>query len=208
MIIAVKSEWTEMAKYVRNNRFELAVIGLGVLFLLCSKFNWIRPLWLNYMVFYFILPVLSLILIFRRNPFFYGFQLGNYKIWGAHLLVVCPVIALFIYLNSRTVSVVQFYGSQALNLNFMLEMAAVLFAWEYICRGYFIFGLKDSLREGAIMVQMIPFVLLHVGKPEVETITCIASGLYFGYLAYRGNSFWPAFILHYFMTMTNQIWVT
>ena len=28
---------------------------------------------------------------------------------------------------------------------------------------------------------MIPFALLHIGKPEAETISCLVSGIYFGY---------------------------
>lgn len=208
MSVSVKSEWTEMKDYVNRNGSELSVVFLGTLFVLCGKFDLVSTLWLNYLIFYFVLPVLSIVLIFRRNPIYFGFQLGNYKVWGFHLLVACPVIGILIYLNSTTAPVAKYYKPLGFNYTFAIEMAVVLFAWEYICRGFFIFGLRDSMKEGAILVQMMPFVLLHIGKPEVETITCIVSGLYFGYLAYRGNSFWPAFILHYYMTIANQFWVS
>ncbi len=48
---------------------------------------------------------------------------------------------------------------------------------------------------------MIPFVLIHFGKPELETLSTIITGLYFGYIAYRGNSYWPVFIIHLFINV-------
>ncbi len=68
-------------------------------------------------------------------------------------------------------------------------------------RGFLLFGLKEKLGELSIVVQMIPFVLMHFGKPELETLSTIVTGLYFGYVAYRGNSFWPAFIIHLFINV-------
>jgi membrane protease YdiL (CAAX protease family) len=48
---------------------------------------------------------------------------------------------------------------------------------------------------------MVPFVLLHLGKPEIETLSTIPTGLYLGYVAYRGNSCWPAVIIHIFINI-------
>ena len=59
----------------------------------------------------------------------------------------------------------------------------------------------------SILVQMIPFVLIHFGKPELETISTIPMGIYFGYVAYRGNSYWPAFIIHMFINILFRIFV-
>ena len=87
-------------------------------------------------------------------------------------------------------------------LNYVLITGAYLFAWEFLFRGFILFGLKEKLREGSIIVQMIPFVLLHFGKPELETISTILMGLYFGYIVYRGNSYWPAFLVHLFINIT------
>jgi len=65
-----------------------------------------------------------------------------------------------------------------------------------------LFGLKNKLKEASILVQMAPFVLLHLGKPGIETISCIITGTWLGYVAYRGKSFWPAFIIHVFINFT------
>ena len=70
-----------------------------------------------------------------------------------------------------------------------------MLGWEFFYRGFMTLGLKDSLKEGAILVQMIPFTLLHLGKPMAESVACIPSGLIWGYIAYKGEEFLTG-ILH------------
>ena len=48
---------------------------------------------------------------------------------------------------------------------------------------------------------MIPFVLTHFGKVEIETISTIITGILFGYIAWRGKSYWPAFFIHLFINV-------
>ena len=43
---------------------------------------------------------------------------------------------------------------------YLLETGAYLLAWEFIFRGFLLFGLKEKLGETSILVQMVPFVLL------------------------------------------------
>jgi membrane protease YdiL (CAAX protease family) len=84
---------------------------------------------------------------------------------------------------------------------YVLVTFASLFASEFLFRGYLIFGLKDRLKEGSILVQMVPFVLVHFGKPELETLSTILTGIYFGFVVYRTNSYWPAFLIHMFINV-------
>jgi uncharacterized protein len=74
-------------------------------------------------------------------------------------------------------------------------------ASEFMYRGFLLFGLKDKFKEGSILIQLIPFVLLHLGKPEVETVSTIITGILFGYICYRGKSYWPALIIHMFINI-------
>ena len=82
---------------------------------------------------------------------------------------------------------------------FLFDTALYMFAWEFIFRGYMLFGLEKSIGKNAIFVQTIPFVLLHFGKPFLETLVCIPSGFIFGYIAYRTRSFLPCFVIHFGM---------
>jgi len=66
-----------------------------------------------------------------------------------------------------------------------------------------------------MIVQMIPFVLLHIGKPEIEVLSTIVTGIYSGYIAYRGNSLftrlstyhWCILLIFYSLNATLQLWI-
>jgi membrane protease YdiL (CAAX protease family) len=75
---------------------------------------------------------------------------------------------------------------------FLIDM----WVWEFFFRSFMLFGLEPALGELAIYVQMIPFVIAHIGKPEIETLSSIVGGILIGYIVRECRSFWPAFALH------------
>ena len=76
----------------------------------------------------------------------------------------------------------------------------LLFAWEYLLRGFCLFGLARVLGPGpAIFIQMVPFALLHIGKDELEVMSTFLSGVGFGFVAWRTQSFLYAFLIHWFL---------
>lgn len=110
-----------------------------------------------------------------------------------------------VYLTSSGSSFQTYYGIPNIDiLKYSLTAIVYMLGWEFLFRGYLIFGLKDKFKEGSILIQMIPFVLLHLGKPEIETISTIISGIIWGYFSYRGNSFWPAFLIHIVINISNK----
>lgn len=190
-------ELRELYAFLKRNWTETAVISLSTLFLMLAKYFPLHVAWQNHMLYYFVLPIASIVVVLRRNPLDFGLRLGNAKIWGFHLLVALPVIFIIVYLMSSTSDVQRYYRASHFNaLGYIIDVGVRLFAWEFLFRGFMLFGLKDKFEENAILVQMIPFALLHLGKPASETISCIISGIYFGYVCYRGKAFWPAFIIH------------
>jgi membrane protease YdiL (CAAX protease family) len=46
---------------------------------------------------------------------------------------------------------------------------------------------------------MIPFALMHVWKPEIEQLSTVLGGVFFGILAWRTKSFLYGWLLHWFM---------
>lgn len=196
----LKIELRELYAFSKRNWSEIAVISLSVLFLMLARYHPLRIAWQNHLFYYFLLPVLSIVIIFRRNPLDFGLRLGHPKLWGFHLLIALPVIFGIVYLGTSTADVQRYYHANQFNpMAYIIDIGVRLFAWEFIFRGFMLFGLKDRMKETAIPIQMMPFALLHLGKPESETISCIVSGIYFGYVCYRGNSFWPAFLIHLFI---------
>lgn len=60
-----------------------------------------------------------------------------------------------------------------------------------------LFGLKEKFGYYTVFIQMIPFFILHKGKPEIELFASIFAGLILGIQALRSRSFIYSWILHW-----------
>ena len=76
-----------------------------------------------------------------------------------------------------------------------------MLGWEFFWRGYALFGLKDKFGYYSVFIQMIPFFILHKGKPEIELFSSIFAGLILGIQALRSRSFIYSWILHWFVML-------
>ncbi|MCP4136307.1 MAG: CPBP family intramembrane metalloprotease [bacterium] len=204
-MLLLKTELKELGYFIKRNYKEILVVSLAALFFILHKYHRLNPQWFSQFIYYGILPLTALVLL-RGNPLKNGLGLGNVRIWGVHVLIACFVAFVIILIASQFSSMSGYYGVKKSFsfFNYAWPKALELMAWEFIFRGFLLFGLKDKFGEGAILIQMIPFTIFHFGKPEVETISCIITGIYFGYVAYRGKSFWPAYIIHLFLNLWNK----
>jgi membrane protease YdiL (CAAX protease family) len=202
-----RKELQEIASFFKRNCNEVLVVSLAALFLTLGKYHPIGPPWVSSLIYFVLLPVITIMLL-RRNPLNSGLRLGNFRVWFFYVIVSLIVILPILYLASHISSLAEYYTKQPFHVTqYSLETIVYLFGWEFIFRGFLLFGLKEKVGEISILIQMVPFVLLHLGKPEIETISTILMGLYLGYVAYRGNSFWPAFIIHLFINIPFLIFV-
>jgi hypothetical protein len=198
----VKKELREIASFLRRNYREIVIIGLATLFLTVAGYHPIGPPWVSALIYFAVLPILTITIILRRNPLDFGLRLGNFKIWSFYVIASLIIALPILYIASRSSVLANYYTLPKFDVvKYCLETTAYLFAWEFLFRGFLLFGLKDKLKDSSILVQMVPFVLVHFGKPEIETISTILTGIYFGYVPYRGNSCWPAFIIHLFINI-------
>ena len=201
-----KNELVELASFLKRNYSTVVVISLATLFLTLDEYYPISHYWLSALIYYALLPILTIIVLLRRNPLDFGFRLGNYRVWLFHVAVALLVWIPILFISSRFSTLEEFYTIPQFDLiRYSLEISAYMFAWEFLFRGFLLFGLKDKLGEASILVQMIPFILLHFGKPSLETIGTILMGIYFGYIVYRGNSYWPALIIHLFANISFRV---
>jgi len=68
-----------------------------------------------------------------------------------------------------------------------------------------LFGLEAKFGYYAILIQMIPFVILHNGKPMPETFGAILGGIALGILAFRTRSFFYGVLVHIGIMFTIDI---
>jgi len=145
----------------------------------------------------------------------YGMGLGDWpvgvRLAGTLLAVMLPVV----WLASRTAA---FRGQYPLagppayqlwagakearaSVGLFAAYEAAYFAyfvgWEFFFRGWMLNGLLPAFgRAGAVLVPTVPFVLMHLGKPEPEALGAVVAGVALGVLALRTRSFWYGAVLH------------
>lgn len=68
---------------------------------------------------------------------------------------------------------------------------------EFLFRGFLLFGVKREYGAYAgILVQVIPYVLVHSGKAEMEALGSLPVGLALAWLAVKTGSIWYGAVLH------------
>jgi membrane protease YdiL (CAAX protease family) len=198
----LQKELSAIGLFLKRNRHEAVVISSAALFLTLNKYHPIGPEWSNSLLYYAVLPIIVIVVLLRKNVLDFGFRLGNPRKWGIYVAATCLVSIPILYAVSRIPLFQSYYRVETFNfINYFLASCVSLLASEFLFRGFLLFGLKERLKEMSILVQMIPFVLVHFGKPELETLSTILTGVYFGYIVYRGNSYWPAFLIHLFINV-------
>lgn len=144
----------------------------------------------------------------------YGFGLGN---WRQGLLITAVFLAVMLpsaYVASRMDAFKGIYplaGNASFTLNedgksvtslklflfYELCYFAYFVGWEFLFRGWMLNGLLPRFgRVGAVLAQMAPFAIMHLGKAELETLGSIVAGIALGILALRTRSFWYGALLH------------
>lgn len=152
---------------------------------------------------FFVLPLFIVHFFFKEKTSSYGLQIGDYrvgfKISFIFILVMLPII----WVASASNSFANVYPhlssarqSWMIFLIYELGLFVYMIAWEFIWRGYMLFGLYEKFGYYSIFIQMIPFVILHNGKPMVETLGSILAGLALGFLALRTKSIFYCVLAH------------
>ena len=77
-----------------------------------------------------------------------------------------------------------------------LLYAAQFLALEFFFRGFMLAGLRRSVGVHAIWIMVVPYTMIHFGKPLPETLGAIFAGLILGTLALRTKSIWSGVLIH------------
>lgn len=77
-----------------------------------------------------------------------------------------------------------------------LLYAAQFLSLEFFFRGFLLHGLRRAIGANAIFVMLVPYCMIHYGKPLPETLGAIGAGLILGTLAMRTRSIWGGVLIH------------
>lgn len=163
------------------------------------------------LIFYFVLPTLIIVLLFRENPGEYGLRLGDWRTGLKWVIPACVGMALILWVLARTPAMQAFYEERAPegvgNLVFLTGVD--LFGWEFMWRGFILFAFARYFGPGpAIFLQAVPFAFMHLGKPEIETLSTIFGGAAFGFVAWQSGSFLYPFLIHWFIATFTMLIAT
>jgi uncharacterized protein len=153
-------------------------------------------------VLFFLVPVFVVLAGFRENPAHYGLTPGRWKeglLWTG---VICAVIAAGLLLMMNNADIAAWYEkrNEASVWKTILVSGAEMWGWEFLLRGFLLFAVARVTGPGpAILVQTIPFAMLHIGKVPLEAFSTLFSGIGFGFIAWRTRSFLYPFLIHWFM---------
>jgi membrane protease YdiL (CAAX protease family) len=151
-------------------------------------------------VLFLLVPVLIVTVGFRDHPSRYGLSLGDWR-WGAGLLIAGLVVMLPIILGLSSLEEFRRYydtagrPAGALMLDHLVELVPA----EFLLRGFLMFALWRRIGPLALVVQLVPFVLTHVGKPEIELWSTFIGGSVFAWLNWRTGSILYSAIGHVYV---------
>jgi len=218
--------WVRGFRICRNTLFAVILICLLTLVLryhyydpanwISQKFHNLSPyripmIFLTHGLFYFFIPLLTVPLLAPSNRF--GLRLGNVGTWAVDVAVAWLVLLVLILIFCRNPAFLNYYPifkpaaySWQMFLLFQACQVIYMLGWEFMFRGYLLFTAEKEIGAyPAIILQMLPFAYLHIGKPELETYGAVFAGLFLGIIALRANSFLPCAILHFSVAFTMDV---
>ena len=152
---------------------------------------------------FFILGILIIKFGFKEKLKDFGVQLGDVKTGLSFTIIFLFVMIILVWFVSAAPEFAEKYPHLAgaksnWNILMIYEVGMLLYmiAWEFIWRGFMLFGLEKKFGYYSVLIQMIPFVILHNGKPFLETFGAIFGGIALGILALRTRSFYYCVIIH------------
>ncbi len=153
-------------------------------------------------ILYFLIPMAIILLLFRESPTLYGFQWGNWRVGLMWTLIGCVSMAVILWFVARTPAMQEYYQAKAPDgvARLVVLNGIDLFGWEFMWRGVMLFVFARYFGPGpAIALQAVPFAFMHLGKPEVETLSTIFGGMAFGFIAWQSQSFVYPWLIHWFI---------
>ncbi|MFH1438834.1 MAG: CPBP family intramembrane glutamic endopeptidase [Pseudomonadota bacterium] len=164
-------------------------------------------------VIFFVIPALTVLIVYRKPLASYGLALGDKK-FGLRFVAVSFVVApLPLYLNAGSADFLKGYplwpevGASAGNYVLWIFLYLVFYiGWEFFFRGFMQFSLKGRMAPFfIIMIQTLASTIIHIGKPEGETLAAIVGGIIFGAVALRTRSSLYPLLVHWYLGALTEL---
>jgi len=154
---------------------------------------------------YGVVPLLITKLLLRDSVSELGLKLKGTAKHIPLYLAMFAVVAPFVFLASHDPSFQAKYPyyrlakGEALWPSFFLweaMYASQFIALEFCFRGFLVNGLRQGFGYAAVFVPIIPYAMIHFGKPLPEAIGSIITGFVLGTMALKTRSIWGGAAIH------------
>ena len=165
-----------------------------------------RMFWAVGRVFGYVVVPLIVIKVFLRAPIgSFGLRLKgilpHIKIYALMLAGIAPLVVLVSF-SKAFQHKYPFYDLRAgepwwpnfvlWELLYAMQFAAL----EFFFRGFMVHGTKQRLGYASVWLMMVPYMMIHFGKPLPECVGSIIAGFVLGTLSLKSNSVWWGVAIH------------
>ncbi len=134
-------------------------------------------------------PLALIVLVLRDRPGRYGLRPGDWRAGVAIALAGCAVMTPVVLALVRLPAFAGYYAPQAASpLDVLLTTALEVVPGEFFYRGFLLFALLRVVGPIGVVIATLPFAFVHLGKPEIETLSTLGGGLLYGWLDWRTGS--------------------
>lgn len=171
-------------------------------------------MWAWYSFFLMFIIPLILLLLTRAPLKDYGFSKGKVKRGMHYTIIVVSVFLPFLIYGARFPEFQNYYprypnadSSLLAFLYWEFLFFIYLLGWEYFFRGFLLFTLEKYTGWWSVVIQALPFTILHIGKPFPEVYSSFFAGIILGYICIKAKSFWPALFVHWIISVIFDVLV-
>jgi membrane protease YdiL (CAAX protease family) len=161
---------------------------------------------------YVVLPSVALLLFPRWRPRHLGLSpqgyLGHLPTYLMLFAAVAPLVVVASF-GEAFQHMYPFYDHAGRSWRHLLAWE-LLYGTQFLClefffRGFLLFGLVRYIGAYAIFVMIVPYCMLHFGKPAPEIAGSVVAGVILGTLALRTGSIWGGVTVHVLVAISMDL---
>jgi membrane protease YdiL (CAAX protease family) len=160
---------------------------------------------------YVVPPIIFIRFVWKKNLGDYGVKLkGVFSLWWMYFLMLGVMVPI-VFVVSRSEGFQATYPffeplpNEPLWPRFWIWEGAYFLQFvglEFFFRGFLLHGVRRQFGAYAIFVMMVPYCMIHFGKPMPETFAAIAAGIILGFMSLKTRSIWMGAALHVSVALT------
>ena len=156
-------------------------------------------------LFYVVPPIIFIRFVCKKNLGDYGVKLkGVFSLWWMYILMLAVMLPIVIVASrsdgfQATYPFFEPLPNEPLWPRFWIWEVAYFLQFvglEFFFRGFLLHGIRRRFGAYAIFVMMVPYCMIHFGKPMPETFAAILAGIILGFMSLKTRSIWMGAALH------------